>query len=191
MPSATSFDPSTFFPCFISWEVPFFDRRGQRLGDLSANTIVVLIRDMEPIDIQDVKESKYNSLREYPHLEARLRQRVSPTEVAITFDAILRRDQISLQARIELFQKIAAHFHSIIQFDEIIEEAITDEQFVRNNRGQHPTSAQQDQIHIKSRLISFRPTQRVFVKSANGSPPSSIFFGFDFSLHFYDSFLCE
>ncbi len=112
--------------------VSFITRRGQRLGDLAANTVVVSIPETFVLDTQQLKESKYNSFHDYPHLEARLRQRVKPSEVALALDAILRRDEMDPKARVELFAQIAAYFRSLVSFEEKVDEMITDEQFVRN-----------------------------------------------------------
>jgi uncharacterized RDD family membrane protein YckC len=112
--------------------VSYFTRRGQRLGDLAANTVVVSIPQTFIPDTRQLKESKYNSFRDYPHLEARLRQRVKPAEAALALDAILRRDEIAPEARLELFQQIAGHFRTLVPFEEKMDEMITDEQFVRN-----------------------------------------------------------
>ena len=112
--------------------ISFWNRRGQRLGDLAANTVVISVPETFAIHTQQIKESKYNSFREYPHLEARLRQRVGPAEAALALDAILRRDEIDPAARLELFREIAAHFRMLVPFEEKMEEMITDEQFVRN-----------------------------------------------------------
>jgi uncharacterized RDD family membrane protein YckC len=110
----------------------FCSRRGQRLGDLAANTVVIAIPETFVLNTQSIKEGKYNSFRDYPHLESRLRQRVKPVEAALALDAILRRDEISPEARVELFAKIAAHFRSLVSFEEKVDDMITDEQFVRN-----------------------------------------------------------
>jgi uncharacterized RDD family membrane protein YckC len=112
--------------------VSFFTRRGQRLGDLAANTVVVSIPETFVLDTRQIQESKYNSMRDYPHLEARLRQRVQPAEAALALDAVLRRDEILPEARVELFRQIAAHFRSLVPFEEKMDEMIADEQFVRN-----------------------------------------------------------
>ena len=112
--------------------VAFFTRRGQRLGDLAANTVVVVIPENFVLDTRQLQESKYNSFHDYPHLEARLRQRVKPAEAALALDAVLRRDEITPEARPELFRLIAAHFRSLVPFEEKMDEMITDEQFVRN-----------------------------------------------------------
>jgi len=84
------------------------------------------------LNTQALQESKYNSFREYPHLEARLRQRVKPAEASLALDAILRRDEMEPEARLELFRRIAGHFRSLVKFDEKVNEMITDEQYVRN-----------------------------------------------------------
>ena len=110
----------------------FWNRRGQRLGDLAANTVVVTIPAAFDINTQSIKEGKYNSFRDYPHLESRLRQRVKPIEAALALDAILRRDEITPEARVELFQRIATHFRAVVSFEDKVDEMITDEQFVRN-----------------------------------------------------------
>jgi uncharacterized RDD family membrane protein YckC len=112
--------------------VSFASRSRQRLGDLAANTIVVYVPSPLALDVQQIQESKYNSFREYPHLEARLRQLITPAEAALAFDAVLRRGEISPEARFDLFQQIARHFRLIVPFDEKVDEAITDEQYVRN-----------------------------------------------------------
>jgi uncharacterized RDD family membrane protein YckC len=110
----------------------YWSQRGQRLGDLAANTIVISIPDTRLVDLRQIEESKYNSFRDYPHLEARLRQRVTPAEAALALDAVLRRDEIRPEARVEVFREIAAHLRSLVPFEDKIDETITDEQFVRN-----------------------------------------------------------
>jgi len=120
------------FAYLLGGLVSFITRRGQRLGDLAANTVVISIPQTFVLDTQQLKESKYNSFRDYPHLEARLRQRVKPAELALALDAILRRDEMEPEARVELFREIAASFRSLVSFEEKVDEMITDEQFVRN-----------------------------------------------------------
>ncbi len=110
----------------------YWGQRGQRLGDLAANTAVIAIPETKLLDLQQIQESKYNSFRDYPHLEARLRQRVKPAEAALALDAVLRRDEILPEARIEVFRELASHFRSLVPFEDKIDETITDEQFVRN-----------------------------------------------------------
>jgi uncharacterized RDD family membrane protein YckC len=106
--------------------------RSQRLGDLAANTIVTREPKVPRPDLEQLLTHKYNSLRDYPHLAARLRQRTSPHEANIALQALLRRDELDPNARVELFAQIAAHFRKMIPFPQEVIEGITDEQFVRN-----------------------------------------------------------
>jgi uncharacterized RDD family membrane protein YckC len=107
-------------------------RRSQRLGDIAANTIVVRNPRVADPDLEQLLAGKYNSLREYPHLAARLRQRVSPREAGIAVQALLRRDELDPDARVELFREVAAHFRSLVEFPEEAVHGVADEQFVRN-----------------------------------------------------------
>jgi uncharacterized RDD family membrane protein YckC len=107
-------------------------RRSQRLGDFAANTIVIRIPKVSEPNLDQLLAGKFNSLRAHPHLEARLRQRVSAGEAAAAVQALARRDLLDLQSRIELFAEIAAHFRSKIQFPPEATDGIADEQFVRN-----------------------------------------------------------
>ena len=110
----------------------FFSRRSQRLGDFAANTVVVRnARRVEP-DLNALLEGKYNSLRDHPHLGARLRQRTSPAEAALALQAILRRDTLEPAARLELFAEIADHFRSKVPFPAETTATLAAEQYVRN-----------------------------------------------------------
>jgi len=107
-------------------------RRAQRLGDFAANTIVVRNPKIQEADLDQLLAGKFNSLREYPHLAARLHQRVSPAEARVALRALIRRDELDARARVELFGEIAAHFRSLVEFPPETTEGITDEQYVRN-----------------------------------------------------------
>lgn len=112
--------------------VCLLSRRAQRLGDLAANTVVVrLPRIFEP-DLKNLLGGKFNSLRLYPHLVARLRQRVAPDEAAAALQAVMRRDEFLPDARVELFRCLAAHFAELVPFPADAMTGITDEQYIRN-----------------------------------------------------------
>jgi uncharacterized RDD family membrane protein YckC len=106
--------------------------KSQRLGDLAANTIVTREPRIPRPDLEQLLSHKYNSLRDYPTLVARLRHHTSPHEANIALQALLRRDELDPDARVELFEQIAAHFRKIISFPQEVIDGITDEQFVRN-----------------------------------------------------------
>lgn len=108
------------------------NHQAQRLGDFAANTIVTWSpRIFEP-DLSQLLEGKYNSFREYPHLEARLRQHVTPPEAQIAVQSIVRRDDMEPQARVGLFRDLAAYFQGMVTFPQEATDGISDEQYVRN-----------------------------------------------------------
>jgi hypothetical protein len=107
-------------------------RKAQRLGDLAASTIVVRNPPLSEPDLDQLAPDKWNSLREYPHLAARLRQRISPRVAGITLDAILRRAEFEAGERVILFHDLAGHFKELVTFPPEAAEGTTDEQYVRN-----------------------------------------------------------
>jgi uncharacterized RDD family membrane protein YckC len=112
--------------------VCLFNKRAQRLGDFAANTIVVWTPHVSEPDLNQLLEGKYNSFREYPHLEARLRQHVTPAEAQIAVQSIVRRDDLDPHARVELFRELTAYFKTIVSFPQEATDGISDEQYVRN-----------------------------------------------------------
>lgn len=108
------------------------NRRGQRLGDLVAGTVVIWESTEVAPDVALLGENKYNSLRGHAPLVARLRQSISPVEVRIAWSALLRRDTLEDGARIELFAELSAHFQAAAKFPEDLVEGLSDEQLVRN-----------------------------------------------------------
>ena len=108
------------------------NRRAQRLGDFAANTIVVSNPQVDEPNLDQLLEGKYNSFRNFPHLEARLRQHVSPAEAQIALQALMRRDEFEPRARVELFESIVSYFKSIVSFPLEATDGISDEQYVRN-----------------------------------------------------------
>lgn len=117
---------------FVGGLACLLSRRAQRLGDVAANTIVVWTPKISEPDLDQLLADKYNSFNDYPHLEARLRQVVSPQESGIALKALLRRDELEPLARVELFRDIAAHFKSMVEFPQEATDGIPDEQYVRN-----------------------------------------------------------
>ncbi len=108
-------------------------KHGQRLGDLAANTIVVTSgRIAEPHLDPILEENRYNSLKAYPHLVARLRQRVAPEEAGLVLQALMRRDALWPEARLELFDMLARHLKDKVAFPLEALEGVSHEQYVRN-----------------------------------------------------------
>ena len=107
-------------------------RKGQRLGDFAANTVVVRNPKISQPDIDQLLAGKFNSLRQFAHLEARLRQRVSASEASLAMQAVLRRDELDPVARVELFHDLADHFRAKVDFPSEATDGTTDEQYIRN-----------------------------------------------------------
>ena len=106
--------------------------RAQRLGDLAAGTIVVSNPAMLEPDLNQLLQGKYNSFVEHPHLIARLRQRASVQMARVALMALLRREGLDPQARIDLFKRIADGFKTLVSFPPEITEGMSDERYVRN-----------------------------------------------------------
>ena|SRR5688572_18083829 len=70
--------------------------------------------------------------REYPHLSALLRQRVSPRAASLTLEAIMRRQELEPAPRVALFRDLASSFKEITPFPPEATEGVSDEQYVRN-----------------------------------------------------------
>jgi uncharacterized RDD family membrane protein YckC len=117
---------------FVGGLVCWFSPKSQRLGDIAANTVVVRFPRLVEPDLDQLLAGKFNSLRHYPHLCARLRQRVSPAEAAIALQALLRRDDFDLHDRIDLFADLAAYFRAKVDFPAEATADIADEQYLRN-----------------------------------------------------------
>ena len=107
-------------------------KRAQRLGDLAANTVVVHIPQHAEPDLDQLLAGKFNSLRQFPHLEARLRQRATPEEARLALQSLVRRDDLEPDARVRLFAELAGHFKTLTAFPPEAVEAMPDEQYIRN-----------------------------------------------------------
>jgi len=121
--------PATYL---VGGLVCWFNSKCQRLGDIAANTIVIRIPRVAEPDLDQLLAGKFNSLRQYPHLVARLRQNVSPAEAAVALQALLRRDELEAVARVELFGTLAGHFRAKVEFPAEATDGIADEQYIRN-----------------------------------------------------------
>jgi uncharacterized RDD family membrane protein YckC len=106
--------------------------RAQRLGDFAANTIVVRARESIPYVPSGADQAKYNSFRQYPHLEARLRQRVPAEAAALAVQALNRRETLASEHRLALMQEFAQYFRNLVRFPSEVAVGIADEQYVRN-----------------------------------------------------------
>jgi uncharacterized RDD family membrane protein YckC len=117
---------------FVGGLTCWLNSRCQRLGDLAANTVVIRNPRVAEPDLDQLLAGKYNSLRQFPHLAARLRQRISPAEADVALQALLRREEFDPVARVELFGDLAAHFRAKVEFPAEATDGVADEQYLRN-----------------------------------------------------------
>ena len=117
---------------FVGGVTCWLNSKCQRLGDLAANTVVIRSPRIHEPDLDQILAGKFNSLRQFPHLVARLRQNVSPAEAGIALQALLRRDEFDPVARVETFSDLAAHFRAKVEFPPEATDGVADEQYLRN-----------------------------------------------------------
>jgi len=117
---------------FVGGVMCWFSPKAQRLGDLAANTVVIRNPRLAEPDLDQVSPGKFNSLRQYPHLVARLRQNVTPAEADVALQSLLRREEFDPAARVELFGELAAHFRAKVDFPAEATDGVADEQYLRN-----------------------------------------------------------
>ncbi len=117
---------------FVGGLTCWLNSKCQRLCDIAANTVVVRAPKISEPDLDQLLAGKFNSLRQFPHLVARLRQNISPQEADVALQAIMRRDEFDPVARVELFEQLAAHFKTKVEFPAEATDGIADEQYLRN-----------------------------------------------------------
>ncbi|HQH53635.1 MAG TPA: RDD family protein [Candidatus Hydrogenedentes bacterium] len=120
------------FLYFVGGLLCVVSKRCQRLGDLAANTVVVREDTFATPNLDRALPDKFNSLKSYPHLAARLRQRVTPEAAKLALQALQRREMLSPGARVSLFAELAEFFRSLAPYPEDATFGMTDETYVRN-----------------------------------------------------------
>jgi uncharacterized RDD family membrane protein YckC len=108
------------------------NRYRQRLGDLAAGTVVIRTPRFLAPDVDKLTAGKYNSLAESRHLAARLRQKVTPDVARIGLEALLRRERMDADARLEVFGELAAYLRELVPYPLELTEQIGDEAYVRD-----------------------------------------------------------
>ncbi len=107
-------------------------RHCQRLGDLAAGTVVVRRVKVREPRLDEVLAGEFNSFRQHPMIEARLRQQTSPELAGLALSALLRRDELDPAARLRVYGRLADHFRSLAAFPEETITGLSDEQYLRN-----------------------------------------------------------
>ena len=118
---------------FLGGIVMLCSRRYQRLGDMGAGTIVIDV-NKSAVDYSNsgIKNERYNSLFEFPHLVARLRQETDAREANIAMQALLRAPDLETKASWDLFEELSLHFQEKVKFPDDLIQDLSAEQFIRN-----------------------------------------------------------
>jgi hypothetical protein len=61
-----------------------------------------------------------------------LRQRITPDLVELSYQALLRRDELTPDVKLEVFRLLAERFRALVRFPDEITVTLTDERYVRN-----------------------------------------------------------
>jgi uncharacterized RDD family membrane protein YckC len=117
---------------FVGGVASILSRHYRRLGDQLASTVVVRESRVRIPDVRQLLAEKYNSFLNYPHLATRLRQSATPEEASLALEALLRRDQLSPEARVRVYREIADYFQSRVAFPEELRDSLSDEHYLRN-----------------------------------------------------------
>lgn len=108
------------------------NRHYQRLGDMAAGTVVVRNRTVRQPRIDGLLAGRYNSFRDHPILEARLRQRTSPELAALILSALMRRDDLDPPERLRVYARLVTHLRGLVEFPAELTDGLSDEQYLRN-----------------------------------------------------------
>ncbi len=120
-----------FFYC-IGGTVSLFSNRYQRLGDMVAQTVVTRnIKIGEP-DLKNILSDKYNSLKKHPQLISRLKNSISPEDVALLFKAILRRDSLDADQRNKIYGELVEYIQAKVRLPQEITDGLSNERLIRN-----------------------------------------------------------
>jgi uncharacterized RDD family membrane protein YckC len=112
----------------------WIDPRRRRLGDLAADTIVIrLTQGSLPAGLI-AQQARGNTFAEDPALRSRVLTRVTRAERDLVLDLMLRRDELDLDTREQLFHEAAGYFRRRYGLPEDLEH-LSDEQSVLNLAG--------------------------------------------------------
>jgi uncharacterized RDD family membrane protein YckC len=107
-------------------------RDSQRLGDMAANTVVIRGNRFAAPDSAALGAVKYNSLLDYPHVVAVLRQKSTPALVELALQALGRRNELGPESQVEVFGMLGGRFREVVRIPDEVMVTLTEEQFVRN-----------------------------------------------------------
>jgi uncharacterized RDD family membrane protein YckC len=124
---AWSWGPGTYVVGALSHGA---SRWGQRLGDRIAGTVVVREEKRGVPKKIGFPEAKYNTFLEDPALCGRIARSLRADEREVLLELLLRRDELEMATRAELFEKLARHLEQRLDLPR--ERFLSDEKLVMN-----------------------------------------------------------
>jgi len=103
---------------------------GQRLGDRVAGTVVVREEKRGVPKRIGFPEARYNSFLEDPAIAGRISRAIRADEREVLLELLLRRDELEMATRTELFEKLARHLER--RLDLPLDRFLSDEKLVMN-----------------------------------------------------------
>lgn len=124
---AWTYGPGTYLVGSVSHAGSIY---GQRLGDRLAGTIVVREERREVPKKIGFPEAKYNTFLEDPAVCGRIARALRADEREVLLELLLRRDELEMATRAELFEKLARHLEGRLDLPK--ERFLSDEKLVMN-----------------------------------------------------------
>ncbi len=103
---------------------------GQRFGDRVAGTVVVREERRGVPKKIGFPEAKYNTFLEDPIIAGRIARALRADEREVLLELLLRRDELEMATRAELFEKLARHLEARLDLPK--EHFLSDEKLVMN-----------------------------------------------------------
>jgi hypothetical protein len=119
------------FAMLLGGAVAFLDPLSRRLGDMVAETLVVRDAKRQLPQALLTQQARANTFQEDQALRARILGRVTREERDLVLDLMLRRDQMELRVREEIFAQAATHLRRRFNLPENL-DYLSDEQVVLN-----------------------------------------------------------
>lgn len=133
---------------------------GKRVGDYVAGTVVVREERRDVPKRIGFQAAKYNSFIEDPALAQRISRSIRAEEREVLLELLLRRDELELATRTDLFQTLAKHFADKLELPNA--RFLSDEKIVLN-------VAQAIVEGERRRVLTTTPSERVPVAHAAGA----------------------
>ncbi len=124
-------DIMPFFYC-LGGTICLASRHHQRLGDMVAQTVVTRSIKIGSPDLTNILPDKYNSLKNYPQIISKLKNTITPNEIALLSKAILRRESLNPKQRNEIYMELVDYILFKVKMPQEVTDGLSHERLIRN-----------------------------------------------------------